>query len=286
MSPVSRIKIVTDSTCDIPLGVAHELGIEIVPMTLYDDEHTFRAGIDLTNEQFYTLLTEDHAELQAQSPTALQFRQVYRRLAGEYDHIYSIHLSSRLGNVYQEAVQARAQMPASATRIEIIDSKLASMALGLVVEHAARAVRDGATAAQLTPLIGRLMQHCHIVFFVDTVEYLERSGRLGLATAVLGSMARIKPLMLLDDGEIVPYERTRTRAKAIEGLFTFIEDFPSVQEVVALFSTTPEDVDKLLDKVEPIFPREQVRLAQFGPSIGAYLGPGAMGVAVFEGLGD
>jgi len=285
MDPVSRIKIVTDSTCDIPLGVAHDLGIEIVPMTLYDDEHTFRAGIDLTNEQFYTLLTEEHAELQAQSPTALQFRQVYRRLAGEYDYIYSIHLSSRLGGVYQEAVQARAQMPASATRIEIIDSKLASMALGLVIEHAARAVRDGATPAQLTSLIGRLMQHCHIVFFVDTVEYLERSGRLGLATAVLGSMARIKPLMLLDDGEIVPYERTRTRAKAIEGLFTFIEDFPSVQEVVALFSTTPEDVDKLLDKVEPIFPREQVRIAQFGPSIGAYLGPGAMGVAVFEGLG-
>ncbi|MBU6334264.1 MAG: DegV family protein [Chloroflexi bacterium] len=282
---MSRIKIVTDSTCDIPLGVAHDLGIEIVPMTLYDDEHTFRAGIDLTNEQFYTLLTEEHAELQAQSPTALQFRQVYRRLAGEYDYIYSIHLSSRLGGVYQEAVQARAQMPASATRIEIIDSKLASMALGLVIEHAARAVRDGATPAQLTSLIGRLMQHCHIVFFVDTVEYLERSGRLGLATAVLGSMARIKPLMLLDDGEIVPYERTRTRAKAIEGLFTFIEDFPSVQEVVALFSTTPEDVDKLLDKVEPIFPREQVRIAQFGPSIGAYLGPGAMGVAVFEGLG-
>jgi DegV family protein with EDD domain len=128
------------------------------------------------------------------------------------------------------------------------------------------------------------MQHCHIVFFVDTIEYLEHGGRLALATSVLGSMQRIKPLMLLDEGEIVPYERTRTRAKAIEGLYTFIEDFPHVQEVIALYATTPEDVEKLLEKVDPIFPRDQVQIMQFGPSIGAHLGPGAMGVAVFEGL--
>ena len=121
-------------------------------------------------------------------------------------------------------------------------------------------------------------------FFVDTIEYLEQSGRLSLATTVLGSMQRIKPLMLLDEGEVVPYERTRTRAKAIEGLYTFIEDFPRVQEVVALYATTPEDIEKLLEKVDPIFPRGRVQIEQFGPSVGAILGPGAMGVAVFEGL--
>jgi DegV family protein with EDD domain len=123
-----------------------------------------------------------------------------------------------------------------------------------------------------------------VVFFVDTMEYLERGGRLTVAASVLGSMQRIKPLMILDEGEIVPYERTRTRAKAIEGLYTFIEDFPRVQEVVALYSTTPEDIEKLLEKVEPIFPPERVQAVQFSPSIAAHLGPGAMGVAVFEGL--
>ena len=118
---------------------------------------------------------------------------------------------------------------------------------------------------------------------MDTIEYLEHTGRLSLATSVLGSMQRIKPLMLLDEGEIVPYERTRTR-QGDRGAVYLIEDFPHVQEVIALYSTTPEDVEKPLEKVDPIFPRDQVQIMQFGPSIGAHLGPGAMGVAVFEGM--
>lgn len=121
-------------------------------------------------------------------------------------------------------------------------------------------------------------------FFVDSLEHLEQSGRLSVAAHVLNSMQRIKPLMILDDGDIVPYERTRTRAKAIEGLFTFIEDFPHVQDVQIMFATTPDDVEKLVEKVELIFPRDRIQIGQFGASIGVHLGPASMGVAVFEGL--
>jgi DegV family protein with EDD domain len=281
---MASIKIVTDSTSDIPLSVAHELGIEIVPMHIHVGEQTFRAGLDITSEQFYPWMQDGRAKVTTSAPPPVVFEQLYRRLALEYEHIFSIHLSSRLGGTYRAAQQARARLPASATRTEIIDSKLASMGLGLVALHAARAVQAGAPASEVARLINALIQHCHVVFFVDTIEYLEHSGRLSLATAVLGSMQRIKPLLLLDEGEIVPYERTRTRAKAIEGLYTFIEDFPRVQEVIALYATTPEEVEKLLEKVDPIFPRDRVQIMQFGPSIGAHLGPGAMGAAVFEGL--
>jgi DegV family protein with EDD domain len=281
---MAGIKIVTDSTADIPLGLAHELGIEVVPMYLHVGEQTFRAGLDITNDQFYQWMQDGRIKATTSSPPPIMYEQLYRRLTPDYDYIFSLHLSGRLGSTCRAAQQARARLPASATRIEVIDTKLASMGLGLVVTHAARAVRDGATPAEVAQLINNLNQHCHVVFFVDTIEYLEHTGRLSLATSVLGSMQRIKPLMLLDEGEIVPYERTRTRAKAIEGLYTFIEDFPHVQEVIALYSTTPEDVEKLLEKVDPIFPRDQVQIMQFGPSIGAHLGPGAMGVAVFEGM--
>ncbi|MFO7169832.1 MAG: DegV family protein [Chloroflexota bacterium] len=281
---MSNIKIVTDSSCDIPLSLAHELGIEIIPMQLQVGEQIYRAGLDITNDQFYQLIQDNRSRVSSNSPPSTVFEQTYRRLALEYEYIFSIHLSSRLGGNYRTAQQARSRLPASATRIEIIDSKLASMALGTVVLHAARAVRDGISPKETAQLINMLIQHSHLVFFVDTIEYLEQSGRLSLATSVLGSMQRIKPLMLLDEGEIVPYERTRTRAKAIEGLYTFIEDFPRVQEVTALYATTPEDVEKLLEKVDPIFPRDRVQSAQFGPSFGAHLGPGAMGVAVFEGI--
>ncbi|HWQ11311.1 MAG TPA: DegV family protein [Roseiflexaceae bacterium] len=281
---MASIKIVTDSAADIPLSTAHELGIEVVPMHVQIGDQTYRAGLDITSDQFYQAMQESRARVNSHAPPTTAFEQVYRRLALEYEYIFSIHLSSRLGANYRTAQQARSRLPASATRLEIVDSKLASMALGTVVLHAARAVRDGAAPAETARLINLLIQHSHLVFFVDTIEYLEQSGRLSLATTVLGSMQRIKPLMLLDEGEIVPYERTRTRAKAIEGLYTFVEDFPRVQEVTAMYATTPEDVEKLLEKVDPIFPRDRVQMAQFGPGFGAHLGPGAMGVAVFEGI--
>lgn len=281
---MSSIKIITDSTADIPPQLAEELGIEVIPLFIHVDEHVHRADIDITNEEFYLKLLDGDHTFSASSPSPIVFEQIYRRLAFEYDYIYSIHLSSRLGGVFQSASQACTNLPASLTRIELVDSKSASMGLGTVVTAAARAVKNGATPSEVRRLINAMLQHTHVVFFVDTMEYLEMSGQLSLAPQVIGSMQRIKPLMILDDGEIVPYERTRTRAKAIEGLYTFIEDFPQVQEVTVLYSTTPEDVEKLLDKVEPVFPRDRVRVVQFSCSTALHLGPGAMGVAVFEGL--
>ncbi len=263
---MASIKIVTDSTSDIPLSVAHELGIEIVPMHIQVGEQTLsRLAWTLPPTSSTSGSSDGRSNVNTSAPPSVVFEQLYRRLTLEYEHIFSIHLSSRLGGTYRAAQQARSWLPASATRTEIIDSKLASMGLGLVVLHAARAVQDGASANEVARLINALIQHCHVVFFVDSIEYLEHSGRLSLATTVLGSMQRIKPLLLLDEGEIVPYERTRTRAKAIEGLYTFIEDFPRVQEVVAMYATTPEDVEKLLEKVDPIFPRDKVQIMQFGP---------------------
>lgn len=283
---MSSMKIVTDSTADIPPQIAEELGIEIVPLLLRIDDQVYRANIDISNDTFYMLLQDGVHSFSASSPAPVVFEQLYRRLAVEYDHVFSIHLSSRLGEVYRATTHACAKLPASLTRIELIDSKSASMGLGTVVIAAARAAAEGASPAEVRKLINTMMQHTHVVFFVDTMEYLEVSGQLSLASSVISSMQRIKPLMILDDGDIVPYERTRTRAKAIEGLYTFIEDFPQVQEVTVLYATTPEDVEKLLDKVEPVFPRDRVQIAQFSPSTAIHLGPGAMGVAVFEGMDD
>jgi DegV family protein with EDD domain len=283
---MAKIKIVTDSTCDLAPELARELGIEMVPMLLHVGDKVYRSGVDISNEQIYEYMQSGVHKLSVSSPSPAIFEQLYRTMIGEYDHVFSIHVSNRLSGVYAATVQARAKVPASKTKIDLIDSKSASMGLGMVVLAAAEAARNGAAPYEVERLIHSMIRHTHIVFFVDTMEHLEQSGRLALAGAVLGSMQRIKPLMILDEGEVVPYERTRTRAKAIEGLYTFIEDFPNVKNVTVLYSTTPEDVEKLLEKVEPIFPRERVQIAQFGPGIAIYLGPGAMGAAVFEGLDE
>ncbi|NNJ10497.1 DegV family protein [Chloroflexales bacterium ZM16-3] len=281
---MAKIKIVTDGSADIPAELARDLGIEVVPLLIHADDKIYRAGVDISDEYLYEVLMSGHQRFKVSSPSPAIFEQLYRRMVGDYDYVYSIHLSNHLGNIYGNAVQARSKVPASTTRIELVNSKSASAGLGSIVLAAANAARDGATPDEVSLLINAMVRHTHVCFFVDTMEHLESAGRLTITGSVLGSMQRIKPLMILDEGEIVPYERTRTRAKAIEGLFTFVEDFPRVQEVIALFATTPEDVEKLLEKVEPIFPREKVQIARFGPSIAAHLGSGAMGVMVFEGF--
>ncbi len=280
---MAKIKVVTDGSADIPPELARDLDIEVVPLIAHVNDRAYRIGIDVSDDLLYESLG-GWQRFRVSSPSATQFEQIYRQWISEVDHIFSIHLGARLGNCMANAVAARARLPASTTRLEVIDSKSASIGTGSVAIAAARAAQEGATPEEISRLVHATIRHTHAVFFVDTMEYLEQSGRLTIAGSVLGSMQRIKPLMILDEGEIVPYERTRTRAKALEGLFTFVEDFPRVQEVTVLYATTPEDVEKLLEKIAPVFPRDQVRCVRFGPAVAAHLGPGAMGVVVFEGL--
>lgn len=276
------VKIVTDSTADIPPALLRELEIEVVPLYINVGEETYRANIDLTNDQFYRLLHDGGTPTTTAPPTTV-FEQTYRRLAQKYDAIVSIHLSSHLSTAYKSAAHARERLPVSLARIDVVDSHSASMGLGLTVLAAARQAKAGVPVEQIVREVHHRVQHTHSVFFVDTVEYLDRSGRVSTIPSISSSMSRIKPLLLIDEGHIVPYERTRTRAKAIDGLYTFVEDFPDVHEIAVMHSTTPDDVEKLLDKLGLIFPRDQILIAEYGPALGTHLGPGAMGVAAYEG---
>ncbi|HEX6293303.1 MAG TPA: DegV family protein [Herpetosiphonaceae bacterium] len=280
---MSSIKIVTDSTADIPPAMLRDLDIEVVPLYVNFGEETYRAGIDLTNEQFYRMLHESSTPPTTTAPPTIVFEQTYRRLAQQHDAIISIHISSHLSTAYKAAAQARERLPVSLVRIDVVDSHSASMGMGLTVLAAARMAKEGMPVDEIVRHVHHRVQHTHSVFFVDTIEHLDRSGRVSMASNLLSSMSRIKPLLLIDEGHIVPYERTRTRAKAIDGLYTFVEDFPNVHEVAIMYSTTPEDVEKLLDKLMLIFPRDEVLCAEYGPALGTHLGPGAMGVAAYEG---
>lgn len=277
------VKIVTDSTADIPAALVRELEIEVVPLYVNFGEVAYRAGIDITNEQFYKMLNERETPPTTSAPPITVFEQTYRRLAQHYDAIISIHISSHLSMAYKAAAHARERLPVSLARIDVVDSHSASMGMGLTVLAAARMAKAGVPVDEIVREVHHRVQHTHSVFFVDTVEHLDRSGRVSMAANFANSMSRIKPLLLIDEGHIVPYERTRTRAKAIDGLYTFVEDFPNVREIAVMYSTTPEDVDKLLDKLMLIFPRDEVQIAEYGPALGTHLGPGAMGVAAYEG---
>jgi DegV family protein with EDD domain len=282
---MAAVKIVTDSSADVSPGLLRDLDIEVVPMYINFGEEIYRDGIDIDSESYYRLLNESDTPPSTTAPPTTVFEQTFRRLAHTHESIIAILISGQLSLAFKAAAQAREKLPPSLARIDVVDTHSASMGIGLTVIAAARMAQAGASHDEILREVQHRVQHTHMVFFVDTVEYLDRSGRLSLPPAMVTSMSRIKPLLLIDQGHIVLYERTRTRAKAIDGLFTFVEDFPNAAEIAVIYGTTPEDVEKVLDKLNPIFPREEAVVAEYGPSMAAHLGPGAMGVVVCEGGG-
>lgn len=280
---MAAVKIVTDSAADVPPSLLRDLDIEVVPMYINFGDEIYRDRVDLDNEQFYRLLSDSPARPTTTAPPTIVFEQTYRRLVHTHDAIISIHISGHLSTAFKAAAQAREKLPPSLARIEVVDTHSASLGVGLTVIAAARMAQAGVAVDEILREVQHRVQHTHVVFFVDTIEGLDRSNRLSLPPGMIGSLSRIKPLLLIDQGHIVLYERTRTRAKAIDGLFTFVEDFPKAAELAVVYSTTPEDVEKVLDKVGLLFPRDQVLVGEYGPSVGVHLGGGAMGIVVYEG---
>ena len=276
------VKIVTDSVADIPTEVVNELGISIIPVLVCFGEETYRDGIDITTDQFYEKLVKSKVMPTTSVPSMDMFARTYARLAEETDEILVIMLSSKLSGLYNEAVQS-ASLADSKCRIEIVDSGCAVMAQGLVVIKAARAAKDGASLDELLDLIRTNLPRSEMQAAFDTLEYLQRGGRIGRAQALLGSILKINPLVTLKDGVVEPAGRTRSRAKAIDRLYKFAESYSYIEELAVEGANCPEDVDYLVKRLGTIFPEERIYRSRTTPVIGTHTGPGLILVAV---LGD
>jgi DegV family protein with EDD domain len=211
------------------------------------------------------------------------FERLFRNLLRQGD-VLVITISSKLSETYAAALRAREGLGASpAAHIAIIDSLSASMGLGLIVLAAAKAARTGRhSLSELASMVQRMTTQTHVVFFVETYDYLPQGGRAARVASLIEA-GNARALLRLDEGAIVPFERARTRAKAIEGLYNFVEDFPHVEELALLHSGTPNEVELLLARIHPIYPRERVLVTEYSAVLGTQLGPAALGAAVYEG---
>jgi DegV family protein with EDD domain len=283
------VRIVTDSTCDLPPELVREYNITVVPLFVHVNGETYLDRIDITPEEFHRRLatwSPGSTPLSTSHPPSEAFEDVYKRILKEGESIISIHHSARLGGTYHTALQARNAILAPTSQIAVIDSLSASFGLGIIALEAAKRARHGAHHSELVSIVNRMIFQTHVIFFTETMQYLYQSGRINSkAQAALGPTpaTNFRPLLRLEDGYIVPFERTRTRTKAIEGLCEFIEDFPHIEEMAIMHSNSPNDVETLLNRVAPIFPRERAFVCLFSPVLAAHLGPGAMGVTVYEG---
>lgn len=280
---MAQVKIITDSSADLSPEAAARLGVTVLPVSIHFGNKTFRDGIDINATEFFERLEHNSIFPTTSPPLPSQFEDTFAELMKQTDQIVAVHASSKLSQTFARAQRAASPLLGRA-KIHVIDSQLVSVGLGMLVTAAAEAAESGAGVDEVVRLVRGMIPRIYIAFFSDTLEYLERGGRIRKAQAILGGMLNIKPLLILEDGDIVALEKVRTRAKAVEKLVEFIVEFAHIERMVILHSTTPEDVNLLIEQVNLALPNLNMKVDLYGPALGTHLGPGALGVVVFEGM--
>jgi DegV family protein with EDD domain len=276
------VRVVTDSVADLPSQVVKELGITVIPLLVRFGERLYRDGIDLTADEFYDMLARSKTFPVTSVPSPATFAEAYDKLAEETDEILAIIVSSRLSGTYEVALQSVGLMKRKC-RVEVVDSRWATMALGFIVMKAAMAAQARASLDEVMEVTRKTIPRVDFRAAFDTLEYLRRGGRIGRAQAFLGSILKINPIITLRDGVVEPAGRTRSRAKAIEHLYNFAMGYSYIEEMAVEDTACPDDAEALVERLSSIFPTERIYRSKMTPAIGTHTGPGLLLVAI---LGD
>ncbi len=275
------VKIVTDSLSDITGDIAGELGITVIPLTVFFGRESFLDRVTMTSEEFYYRLSHGTIWPTTTQPSPAAFAEVYNKLAEETDQILVITLSTKLSGTYQSALSAKTLVEKKC-RIEVIDSQTVAMGLGLIVISLAKKAQAGANLDELTRLLPRTMARSHIVVYFDTLKYLAKGGRIGKAQGLLGSLLSVKPILTVKGGEMAPLTRVRSRAAGMDYLFHFATGFSQIEELAVEYCTTPDDAQKLSERLAAVFPKGHFYRSTISPVLGTYSGPDAIAVTVLE----
>lgn len=271
------VAVVTDSTCDLSPALVSELGVTVVPLTVFFGDEAFLDGVEISADQFYEREKTFRGLPRTSQPSVEQFRAVYQSLAAESKEIVSIHISSRMSGTLNSASIAREEF-AGEVHIDLIDSHNVSMGLGAVVFEAATVAREGGSLTEVVDAARRTIDRAHVIAALDTLEYLRKGGRIGRASSLLGSLLSIKPIIHIERGELAPLERVRTHARAVERL---VQHATADQRLKRLFVAAAADEAAALDLIErvrPYLPHTDIRLGQLGPAVGVHSGPGLLGI--------
>src|SRR5215212_1008542 len=212
------------------------------------------------------------------------FATIFTELASDHDAVVAVLLSSRLGGIVDAALQARERL-AKVVPVEVVDSRSASLGLGFQVMRGVELAHQGMMAVEIAAALRAAIYRYHVVFSVESVEHLRETGQIGRSAAMIADALQLKPLLRIDEGQIIPYERARTRNRAIYQLADFVCELPAVERCAVLYASNRTDADRLLAAIASVseLPAHRLTVNQIGPTVAAQVGPGALGVAVVEG---
>jgi DegV family protein with EDD domain len=277
---MANVKIVTDSLADIPLSLMQGLDITIVPCTVQLGNKTYRDKLDLDTEGFYRLLASTPKPPTTSNPAIGVFEETYRQLARTSRQIISIHVASSLSGTFNSArLAAQSVKQDTPVMIEVLDSQQLSMALGWLVVQAARAAARGDNLMQVVEFVESLRARPRLIAMLDSLQYAQRSGRLGKAAGMVGAMLNVKPLLSIARGEVLPLGAARTQQHALERLVELAVEQGLNQEVAVVHCYAEVLARRLKYMLSAQIPNGQVTLAETGPVSGTHVGPGVVGLA-------
>ncbi|MHB1356183.1 MAG: DegV family protein [Anaerolineae bacterium] len=271
------VRIVTDSTCDLPAETIAKYGIQVVPLFINIGKQGYLDGIDMTREEFYSKLPTfpDHPTTAVPSPQ--KFRAVYDALAdGGATEVVSIHISIALSAVLDEARLAAQETKSLA--VTVFDSRQLGLGTGFLVETAASLAALGHTVSEIITALNEQISHSFVFAALDTLEFLRRSGRMNRFLAGFGTLLQLKPILTMFDGK-PGSERVRTRERATQRVIEMLRAVGALKRVAIIHTHAPDRVAELRERAANLLPPEDVLVAEINPVIGAHIGPGVVGFA-------
>ena len=276
------VRVVTDSTSDLPLGIARELGITVVPLNVHFGTEVFKDGIDLNTDEFFDRLLGGPIFPTTSQPSVGDFMETYSRVAEEADGIVSVHVSSKVSGTFNSAQQGAAQANTEC-HIEVLDTFQASMGIGMVAIAAAKAAAEGGTIEEVAEVARSAIGRCQCIALLDTLEFLIKGGRIGKAKGMIGSLLRIKPLIIVSDGEVHDLAKERTRKKALDRLSRTAESFAPLAAAAVMYSTNRNEAVDLAGSLGSMMVGGETPLVtRFGPALGTYVGPDSLGIGLLS----
>lgn len=276
------VRVVTDSTSDLPPQVAQDLDITVVPVIVHFGSRSYRDGVDIAPEQLYERMVNGPVHPTTSSPAPGEFAEVYRRVSRETDEILCLTISSKLSGIHQAATTGQQSFGGRA-RIEVVDTQLTTMCLGLLAMLAAREARGGRSLDELLTTVRGAIPRSYGMALLDSARYALKGGRLGKGGALLGALVRVKPMLEIKDGWVRPCGVTRTRSMGLQRLCQFVTRHLPVEAIAVVQGNAPEEAEELAARIREISPQTVPVMAKLGSAIGVHGGPGTLLVALRKG---
>ncbi|WP_273851403.1 DegV family protein [Guptibacillus spartinae] len=281
---MKTVAIVTDSTAYIPESMLNEYEVTMIPLSVIFGNESYLEEKEMQADDFFEKVKKENILPKTSQPSIGSFVEAYEKLARTHDEIITITLSSGISGTYQSAHSAGDMIEGA--EVYVFDSEISCMMQGFYVLEAARMAQDGFRSKEILDRLQKIKnQGTNAYFLVDDLSHLHRGGRLNAAQLVVGNLLQIKPVLTFEDKRIVPYEKIRTRKKALNKIMTLFDDAANGGDIIKatlIYSTNKEEAENLKTELEEKYSNVSIILSYFGPVIATHLGEGALGLGWYR----